>query len=121
MPHFLDNAERFIGHAFRNALGHTECVTFLQSVLHAPHTSLWREGDKIEKGKTYPAGTPIATFENGHYAHHDRHAAIYVGQNAAGILVLDQWNAKGKVTPRTIYWNRHGRIDNGSAYSVIEW
>jgi nitrous oxide reductase accessory protein NosL len=72
-----------------------------------------------------PAGTAIATFVDGKYPQNAKgHAAIYVGQNALGIQVLDQWDAKPSVSHRTIFWT-HGSasnlVDNGKAYSVIEW
>jgi len=43
-------------------------------------------------------GTAIATFVGGRYPQAGTtgmHVAIYLGQNAEGIQVLDQWRAQG--------------------------
>lgn len=65
-------------------------------------------------------GTAIATFDsNGRYI---GHAAIYLGQNAQGIQVIDQWNRRdqgGRITSqhqpslRTIGFDRphNARVD----------
>jgi hypothetical protein len=46
--------------------------------------------------KNFAVGTAIATFvENGRYGNHtdgSSHAAIYIGQTADGIEVIDQWS-----------------------------
>lgn len=99
--------------------------------MNAPVTAVWREGARIVKlapGKadTIQKGTAIATFVDGKYPQHGNtgmHAAIYLGQNAQGIQVMDQWRAQGKVRPRTIPWHPHrpGLSNDGSAFSVIEW
>jgi hypothetical protein len=98
-----------------------------QQTLKAPATSAWREGVKVAKGQaTVLGGTAIATFVNGKYPQEGstgKHAAIYLGQNAAGILVLDQWRTQGQVKARTIKWNpaTPGASNDGNAFSVIEW
>lgn len=131
MPHTLSNADVYNRRSFPNAEGHTECVEFIKQTLYAPATAAWREGLKIRRlnaGEPDPvaAGTAIATFVNGRYPQTGstgKHAAIYLGQNAEGIQVLDQWRAQGRVLPRTIPWQarRAGLSNDGSAYSVIEW
>jgi hypothetical protein len=45
--------------------------------------------------------------------------AIYLGQDDAGIQVIDQW--QGQPTHhRTIRWGGSGRSNDGDAFSVIE-
>lgn len=130
MPHVLADPEKYSGHAFKNAKGNTECVEFIIQTLSAPPTRFWREGIKVQRlepGMPDPVarGTAIATFVEGKYPNNDtgQHAAIYLGQNALGIQVLDQWRAQGKVLPRTIHWAGHGgKLSNdGTAFSGIEW
>jgi hypothetical protein len=93
-----------------------------------------RAGD----GATLAVGTAIATFdENGRYAndtHGKSHAAIYLGQTAAGIQVLDQWLHRRKrsdgtvkvethvVQERTIYFQprKVKDVDDGRKYYVIK-
>ncbi len=73
-------------------------------------------------------GTVIATFDaDGRYGNHlDRrsHAALYLGQNAVGIQVLDQWNGHTRqpVHERTIrFKDGHGSKDNdGDAFHVAQ-
>ncbi|MGF6264877.1 hypothetical protein OKW49_005805 [Paraburkholderia youngii] len=66
------------------------------------------------------------TFVSGRYPQHGRtgkHAAIYLGQDASGIQVMDQWNSQNQVRRRTIYWHPHsgGLSNDANAFSVIEW
>ena len=131
MRSILSSASRYNNRSFANAEGHTECVEFIRQTLHAPSTSQWCKGDKITRlGATgtdpIKIGTAIATFVNGIYpqfGNTGKHAAIYIGQNADEIQVLDQWRAQGKVLPRTIPWKprRPGSSNDGNAFSVIEW
>src|SRR5690349_5575430 len=83
----------------------TECVAFLQATIPGmPNTHFWRPGKKVTRGDvTIEPGTAIATFVDGAYPGPGRHkhAAIYMGQDAEGIQVLDQWAGQGEVLPRT--------------------
>ena len=126
MPHVLSNPESTIGRSYLNAGGHAECVELVRQTLHAPPTALWKEGKKVSSSDTtISKGTAIATFVNGKYPQNrstGMHAAIYVGQNAIGIQVLDQFRGQPIVKPRTIRWNGGPSLSrNGSAFSVIEW
>ncbi len=116
--------------AYKNAKGNTECVVFIQSVLHAPHTLAWAGGEKITRLKPgekdpIPEGTAIATFVHGVYPQMGGgHAAIYLYHDKQGLHVLDQWDKKGKVTDRIIYWGHGGLndlVDDPNAFSVILW
>jgi hypothetical protein len=118
--------QSYKGLAFTNDQGNTECVEFIKQTLNAPPTSSWREGRGIKLGVVVPPGTAIATFVGGKYpqsGNTGKHAAIYLGQNAIGIQVLDQWRKQGSVQPRTIKWKptSPGLSNDGSAFSVIEW
>jgi hypothetical protein len=118
--------QSYKGLAFTNIQGNTECVEFIQQTLSAPPTAAWKEGRKIKPGVLVQAGTAIATFVDGKYpqsGNTGKHAAIYLGQNALGIQVLDQWRKQGSVQPRTIKWKptSAGSSNDGSAFSVIEW
>jgi hypothetical protein len=131
MPHVLLAPDIYRSRSFPDSNGNTECVEFIKQSLNAPVTSVWYEGTKIKKidsGKldTISKGTAIATFFGGRYPQNGttgKHAAIYLGQDAEGIQVLDQWNAQGRVLPRTIPWQprRPGLSNDGNAFSVIEW
>ncbi len=119
--------QSYEGIGYVNAQGHAECVEFIKQTLGAPITSVWKEGKKIVEGDTtILPGTAIATFVDGKYPQvgaSGMHAAIYLGQNAQGIQVLDQWRAQGVVKPRTIHWTptKPGLSNDGTAFSVIEW
>ena len=131
MPHILKVPEIYRNRSFPASDGTTQCVEFIKQTLNAPRTGAWSEGTKVKKlsaGDKDPIskGTAIATFVNRLYPQHGstgKHAAIYLGQNAEGIQVLDQWEIQGKVLPRTIPWKprRPGLSNDGNAFSVIEW
>ena len=130
VSYILANPDVYAKHSYRNSSGNAECVEFIRQTLHAPATAQWREGMKVrrlnpEDPDPVRRGTAIATFVGGKYpqsGNTGKHAAIYLGQNADGILVLDQWRSQGRVLPRTIYWKprRAGLSNDGSAFSVIE-
>jgi len=80
---------------------------------HRP-TFQWRRGVQV-RGNYLPFGTAIATFPRGSYS---GHAAIYVGQNSAGIQVYDQRRGKA-VSSRTIRWNGSGISNNGNSFYAI--
>lgn len=103
-------------------VGDGQCVAFVKDASGAPRTSLWKEGEKV-KGAQIDKGTAIATFIEGVYPSLDtgNHAAIYVEQNADGLVVWDQWTGQ-PVHKRTIYFRGGtGKLSNdGDAFSVIE-
>lgn len=119
------------------SVGSGQCVAFVQAVTQAGMTRNWKRGELV-MGATLPVGTAIATFnEDGHYANDAlgrSHAAIYLGQTAAGIRVLDQWLDRGKqpdgtvkvgvnvVQERIIYFQPRSvkDVDDGRKYYVIE-
>ena len=127
MPHVLSNPNTYSGRSFVNERGNAECVEFIKQTLDAPRTVQWREGTKIAeaadgKAVAIAPGTAIATFVQGRYpqiGNTGMHAAIYLGQTAQGIQVLDQWRAQGRVMPRTIPWKprQPGLSNDGSAFS----
>ena len=86
---------------------------------------------------TIAPGTAIATFDaDGRYGNHTdgrSHAAIYLGQDASGIQVLDQWVGRNRdsqgrlvvapkpVSERTIKFLKTPRIEtNGDNYYVVD-
>ena len=114
-----------------------ECVSLVKEATGAPLTARWKRGARV-KGAKLASGTAIATFgPNGLYS---GHAALYLGQNAEGIRVVDQSgrrpavrNAKGKLIKaarpaqppsiRIIKWashGGHGEVDNGDLYFVVK-
>ncbi|HTT61144.1 MAG TPA: BPSL0067 family protein [Bryobacteraceae bacterium] len=107
------------------AVGTGQCVAYVQAASGAPLTSLWSQGIQV-KGNTIQTGTAIATFDpDGKYGNHTdgrSHAAIYISQSAAGILVWDQWSGQ-PVHQRTIHF-RGGApgtkpVNDGDAFYVI--
>ncbi len=74
--------------AGRSSVGTGECVPLVQQATGAPRSTQWRPGEQVQGSTRISRGTAIATFDqNGHYI---GHAAIYLGQNAQGIQVIDQ-------------------------------
>lgn len=113
-------------------VGSHQCVALIQQYAKAPHTSAWKQGKAVKGNMAITKGTAIATFVNGKYPNlgHGNHAAFYLGQDAGGIWVMDQWKdmvKKPKVSKR--YLRSKGKWKDGSfadpsnnadAYSIIE-
>jgi hypothetical protein len=132
MPYVAANPEKFIG----TSVGNGQCVAFARAAAGIGHTSTWVRGDPV-RGANLIVGTAVATFgENLRYANDttgQSHAAIYLGQDAAGIQVLDQWVKKIRlpdgriearvqtVHKRTIrFANDPKPVNDGRNYYVIE-
>ncbi len=122
----LEEAYAGKGYVVPGATG-TQCVSFLKATipgLSGRTTKTWVKGDDVTKGASIEVGTAIATFVNGKYPQNATgHAAVYLGQNDAGIQVLDQWATQGRVLKRTIRWTplKPGDIVNDAkAFSIIE-
>src|SRR5579863_8930857 len=79
-------------------VGSGQCVAFVEQASGAPLTSSWHCGDKVRGNSTIQKGTAIATFDaNGKYTNSTdgtSHAAIYIGQDAVGLQVWDQWTGQ---------------------------
>lgn len=112
-------------------VGTGQCVAFVQAACGAPPTALWKRGARV-KGIALLPGTAIATFDppsvdhpNGRYGNYvdgRSHAACYLGQDATGIRVLDQW-AGQPVHERVIRFKAGHETtpaNDGDAMYVIE-
>jgi hypothetical protein len=111
------------------------CASLVQWYTKAPGDAkeTWREGIKVRgnEGKI-KKGTAVATFVNGRYPRtlHNKHAALYIEQDASGIWVMDQWEddtskptiSKRRMAFKGTHPNSTSYIDpsnNGDALSVI--
>jgi hypothetical protein len=120
VANLTDVVQNYLG----KAIGTGQCVAFVEPAAQAPTTASWRQGALVA-GTATLAGTAIATFDpTGTYGNHTdgrSHAAIYVSQNAAGLVVYDQWLGQ-VVHERTIQF-RHGSgqaVNDGNQFYVIE-
>lgn len=119
------------------SVGNGQCVAYTQKAANMPHTVAWKRGALVKGNTGIAPGTAIATFDaNGRYGNHtdgSSHAAIYLGQDASGIQVLDQWMTYKKlpsgervatphyVSKRTIRFHKAPRAENnGDNYYVVE-
>ena len=106
------------------SVGSGQCVALVQaSDAGVGLTRTWTQGSQVMGNTSLQPGTAIATFDaNGHYANAtdgSSHAAIYLGQNAQGMQVMDQWVGHA-ASVRTIPWsNTSGAANTGSAFYVI--
>ena len=112
---------------FANQAGDTECGEFVRRTSSAPHTTMWRKGDKVLDAKpgTIPRGTVIATFDDRDRYPTDgkgRHAAVYLSHTNHGIELLDQWNAQGLVKKRVIRVQNSDRPRSNAAqtFYIVE-
>jgi hypothetical protein len=118
----------------RPSVGSGECVALVQHAAAAPHTSFWRRGDQVQGKATLEPGTVIATFDaDGRYgsrADGQCHAALFLSQDASGIVVVDQWNIRdargviiGHQAPheRVLRFNQADarKVNRGEAFFVV--
>src|SRR6185312_4752704 len=99
-----------------------QCVSYVKKVCpDLPATKNWKKGLPVKGNKAIVAGTVIATFDATNKFH--GHAAIYVGQNAGGIQIFDQYVTPPSPTPvgpRTLRWGASGNANNGNNFYVVE-
>lgn len=128
MPHVCTNPTSLLGILH----GTGECVDLVKVACGLGATSTWRAGLKVQGAglDSIASGTAIATFYNGGYPESSdkksprgefgRHAAIYLGHDANGIKVIDQWITHA-ASERTIRFNNAKyRSNNGIYFHVIE-
>lgn len=93
--------EKYLG----KSVGNGQCVAFARAAAAIGPTMSWRKGVLV-RGAPLVAGTAIATFNaDGQYendASGRSHATIYLGQDAVGIIVLDQWAERKRAPDGTV-------------------
>ena len=107
-------------------VGTGQCVALVQAADSSVGlTATWTQGSAVQGNTSLQPGTVIATFgSNGTYTNStdgSSHAAIYLGQNAQGIQVEDQWVGH-PASIRTIAWTSttsSSAANNGSAFYVV--
>ena len=113
------------GSLIGRSAGSGQCVALVRATNPAlGSTANWVRGAAVQGNTSLQPGTPIATFAaSGRYANAtdgSSHAALYLGQNAQGVQVLDQWSGSPAAV-RTIPWNNPGgaAANTGSAFHVV--
>jgi hypothetical protein len=107
-------------------VGAGHCVDLVKAAAGAPRTAEWRRGAAVRGNPHIRRGTAIATFEaDGTYTSEPgNHAAIYLGQDATGIWVYDQWRGQ-PVHKRLIRFEggrgsgRGSKSNDGKRFAVI--
>jgi len=128
MSYIHPKAEQLVGKIVH---GTAECFVLIRAHTKAPDPSRWQQGAAVRGHCTLPIGTAIATFANGRLLTTSQggHAAFYVGQDARGLFVVDQWEAEDKFTIGRRHLRfaeflrareKHAVHDIGDNYSVIE-
>ena len=102
-------------------------------------TSLWRPGGPVQGNIDIAIGAPVATFSNEwpdgtmHYgppespggARGVSHTGLYMGQDASGVYLLNQYqNSGGAVItffPWDAAWHRSDSLESGKYYFTIRW
>jgi hypothetical protein len=107
-------------------VGSGHCVALADAVSPGiGPTANWACGAAVKGNTGLRPGTVIATFDkSGSYSNAtdgSSHAAIYLGQNAEGMQVLDQWQGSPAAI-RTIRWTNPGgaAANTGSAFHVVK-
>ena len=106
------------------SVGNGHCVAFARQTALMPHTSTWKRGELVQGNNRIRLGSAIATLDEknsyGNKTDGTSHVAIYLGQDALGIQVLDQWVGQS-VSKRTIYFkNAPRKVNDGRNYYVVE-
>jgi len=95
--------------------------------------STWTQGNIVQGNMSIPVGAPIATFNfTSSYAtgsglgygpvyspggtSGSSHTGIYMGQDATGLFILEQWNGQ---PPRIAHYLWAGGAESGNKYYVI--
>jgi len=100
--------------------GSDQCVSLVKALAPVGPTSSWTQGDQVMGNQSIQPGTAIATFNsNGDYTntYGSSHAAIYLGQDANGIQVLDQ-SVYVPATIRTIPFSKAGPEGGSQFYTI---
>lgn len=107
------------------SVGTGQCVALVKAANPSlGPASGWAAGASVQGNTALAPGTPIATFDGANrYANAtdgSSHAAIYLGQDQRGMLVMDQW-AGSSAAIRTIPWSNPGSVaaNTGSAFRVV--
>jgi hypothetical protein len=113
------------GNYIGRSTGTGQCVALVRATNPAiGSTSCWVRGAPAQGNGGLRPGTAIATFApSGRYANAtdgSSHTAVYLGQTAHGIQVLDQWAGRPAAV-RTIPWRNPGAVaaNTGSAFHVV--
>lgn len=124
----LEDAQKLVGDYISDgkssAKNRTQCASLTKALTDLGKTPTWYK-DKLVYGNDLAVGTPIATFCNGNNYGSGisgcSHTGIYLGQSAAGIKILHQWNGSGGARIDTIPWSSWGRNGNegGMKYYTI--
>lgn len=104
------------------SVGSGQCVALVQATSDVGLTRTWTQGASVLGNTDLAVGTPIATFDaSGKYANAtdgSSHAAIYLGQDANGIRVMDQWLGHA-ASERVISTSGASQANNANAFHVI--
>ena len=129
MSYVASNPNAYVG----TSVGSGQCVPLVEAATGAPRDATWSKGAQVKGATDLAVGTAIATFDgDGRYGNHtdgSSHAAIYMGQTADGIEVIDQWvhTAGGKrhvqMAHRRLIRFKGGvghKSDDGDAFYVVQ-
>ncbi len=126
MPYVYSDAEKLVD---KKPVGTKQCVALVKHYTSAPQTARWKQGEAVKGNTKLKTGTAIATFVKGKYPNrrHGNHAAFYIGQDARGIWVVEQWSGAQIIRKHHLTFkgkNKNGAYvspsSNGDAFSVIE-
>jgi hypothetical protein len=109
------------GDLLGQSVGTGQCVALAQATSDVGYTSTWVPGAQVQGDTDIAAGTVIATFgSDGTYTntYGQSHTAIYLGQDASGIFVEDQWLGQAAQT-RHINWTTTNSYESGSQFYVV--
>lgn len=116
---------KYINDSKSSAKNAQECASLTKALTGLGRTTTWTKGEQVFGNTNLAIGTPIATFCSGNSYGVGKsgcsHTGIYLGQSAAGVRILHQWNNSGGARIDTLPWSSWGRTGNegGMKYYTI--
>jgi len=115
-----------------------QCAQLTEALSGVGTTPTWKQGVQVRGNTSLAPGTPIATFNynwggRARYGSEAQpvgvsgmsHTGIYLGQDANGVYMLNQWNSNGHCSGATVSyypWDSnagHNGAEGGSHYYTI--
>jgi len=127
-----------LGKVYGNGGYRGQCAQLVEALSEVGTTPTWKQGVQVRGNTSLAPGTPIATFNynwggRARYGSEAQpvgvsgmsHTGIYLGQDANGLYMLNQWNSNGHCSGATVSyypWDSNAGkngAEGGSHYYTI--
>ena len=134
----LSRYQSDLGKVYGSGAYRGQCAQLTEALSGVGTTPTWKQGVQVRGNTSLAPGTPIATFNynwggRARYGSEAQpvgvsgmsHTGIYLGQDANGLYMLNQWNSNGHCSGATVSyypWDSnagHNGAEGGSHYYTI--